>query len=285
MAEPAAASTLEGVSPLPGIPKPDPILVVDGVQRSFGGIRAVDVDHLEFQRGAITAIIGPNGAGKTTLFNVLTGFDRPNAGEWSYDGRRLNGRGAHRIAHAGMVRTFQLTKTLAKLTVLENMMLGAQAQSGERIDQALLRWRWLPREEAVHRRAEALLEDFGIAHMSDEYAGTLSGGQRKLLEMARALMTEPRLIMLDEPTAGVNPALTESLLDHISGLKAEGVTVVFVEHDMDVVMGISDWIVVMAQGRVLAEGVPDAVSKNEDVIEAYLGRPSELIQGAVGESP
>lgn len=281
MSESLAA--LEGVAPLPGVPKPDPILVIDHVQRSFGGIHAVDVDHLEFQRGAITAIIGPNGAGKTTLFNLLTGFDRPDAGTWSYNGERLNGRGAHRIAHAGMVRTFQLTKTLAKLTVLENMMLGAQGQGGERLDQALLRWRWREREGVVRERAGALLEDFGIAHMSGEYAGTLSGGQRKLLEMARALMATPRLIMLDEPTAGVNPALTESLLDHIRGLQAEGVTVVFVEHDMDVVMGISDWIVVMAQGRVLAEGVPDAVSRDEEVIEAYLGRPSELVGGVSEE--
>ena len=277
MPDPTAATNLfEGVEPVPGVAKPDPILVVDGVKRAFGGITAVDVEHLEFQRQSITAIIGPNGAGKTTLFNLLTGFDRPSSGRWSYDGKRLNGRGAHRIARAGMVRTFQLTKTLGKLSVLENMMLGAQNQAGERIDTALMPWRWRKAEQAVRVRAEELLGNFGLSHMRDEYAGILSGGQRKLLEMARALMTEPRLIMLDEPTAGVNPALTQSILEHVRELRDNGATVAFVEHDMDVVMDISDWVVVMAQGQVLAEGPPKSVSSNPKVIEAYLGQPAEI---------
>ena len=243
--------------------------------KTFGGIRAVDIDHLEIERGTITAIIGPNGAGKTTLFNLLTGFDRPDRGSWRLDGRSLGGQPPHRIARLGMVRTFQLTKSLSRLTVLENMAVAAQTQRGERLERALLRWLWQPEEARVEARARELLERFGLAHMAGEQAGTLSGGQRKLLEMARALMADPELVMLDEPTAGVNPALTESLLEHIRELNAQGVTIVFVEHNMDVVMDISDWVVVMAQGRILTEGPPEEVVANEEVIDAYLGRARE----------
>ena len=263
----------------PGRLKDDPILITFGMLKTFGGIRAVDIDHLEIERGTITAIIGPNGAGKTTLFNLLTGFDRPDRGSWRLDGRLLGGLPPHRIARLGMVRTFQLTKSLSRLTVLENMAVAAQTQRGERLERALLRWLWLPEEERVVTRAMELLERFGIAHMAEEQAGTLSGGQRKLLEMARALMADPELVMLDEPTAGVNPALTESLLEHIRNLNAEGVTIVFVEHNMDVVMDISDWVVVMAQGRILTEGAPEEVVANEEVIDAYLGRPRDVVDG------
>lgn len=259
----------------PGRLKDDPILITFGMLKTFGGIRAVDIDHLEIERGTITAIIGPNGAGKTTLFNLLTGFDRPDRGSWRLDGRRLGGLPPHRIARLGMVRTFQLTRSLSRLTVLENMAVAAQTQRGERLERALLRWLWKPEEERVKARASELLERFGIAHMADEQAGTLSGGQRKLLEMARALMANPHMVMLDEPTAGVNPALTESLLEHIRDLNAQGVTIVFVEHNMDVVMDISDWVVVMAQGRILTEGPPEEVVANEEVIDAYLGRARE----------
>ena len=261
-----------GGAALPGGAKRDPILVADGLRRSFSGIRAVNVDHLEIERGAITAIIGPNGAGKTTLFNLLTGFDRPDAGVWTLDGKRLNGFAAHRVSRLGMVRTFQLTRVLARLTVLENMAVAAPGQSGERLERALLRRLWRDEERQVKARARTLLRRFGLDHMAEQPAGTLSGGQRKLLEMARAIMTQPRLIMFDEPTAGVNPVLTQSLLGHMRELKAEGVTVVFVEHDMDVVMGVSDWVVVMAQGQILVEGRPVEVVSHPDAIEAYLGR-------------
>jgi neutral amino acid transport system ATP-binding protein len=263
-------SRLDLVSPTPGAAKPDPILVVEAMQRSFGGLRAVDVEHLEVERGAITALIGPNGAGKTTLFNVLTGFDPPDAGTWTFDGASLQGRRAHQIARAGMVRTFQLTKALARLTVLENMLLAAPAQRGERFTGALAQ-SWRSQEGQNRRQALALLDRFGLSPMSGQFAGTLSGGQRKLLEMARSLMAAPRLLMLDEPMAGVNPALRRSLLDHIGGIKLEGTTVVFIEHDMDVVMDISDWVVVMAEGRVIAEGPPAVVGANPTVVDAYLG--------------
>jgi branched-chain amino acid transport system ATP-binding protein len=266
------ADLLTGVQPVPGVPKPDPVLVADGINRHFGGLVAVDIDHLELQRGAITGLIGPNGAGKTTLFNLLTGFDTPNGGTWSFLGNNLAGVPAYRVARLGMVRTFQLTKALMKLTVVDNMKLGATGQSGEKALGALFPWRWQQQEKEIEARAETLLERFTLAHMRDDLAGTLSGGQRKLLELARALMVEPTLIMLDEPTAGVNPALTESLLVHIKALRDDGMSVVFIEHDMDVIMDISDWIVVMAEGKVIAEGRPRDVAANSAVIDAYLGR-------------
>ncbi|MFJ7158954.1 ABC transporter ATP-binding protein [Streptomyces sp. NPDC101118] len=263
---------LSAVRAEPGVAKPDPLLVLDGVTRSFGGLTAVRVDHLEVQRGTITALIGPNGAGKSTLFNVVSGFDRADSGSWTFDGRPVQGRRAHQVARLGMVRTFQLTRTLARLTVLENVLLAAGGQRGERLLPALLPPLWRPQERARTRRADELLERFRLTRLRDELAGTLSGGQRKLLEMARALMADPVLLLLDEPMAGVNPALTQSLLGHVTRLRDEGMTVCFVEHDMDVVMGISDWVAVMADGRLVAEGPPATIGRNPAVVDAYLGR-------------
>jgi neutral amino acid transport system ATP-binding protein len=263
---------LVGVAEVPGVAKPDPVLVVDGLRRSFGGVTAVDIEHLEIPRGLITGLIGPNGAGKTTLFNLLTGFDAPDDGDWTFDGISTAGWPAYRVARAGMVRTFQLTKALSRMTVLENLMLGATGQRGERLLSALVAPVWRGQEDEVRARAEELLERFRLDHMRDQFAGTLSGGQRKLLEMARALMVEPTLVMLDEPMAGVNPALTQSLLGHVKDLRdKEGRSVVFVEHDMDVVFEISDWVVCLAQGKVIAEGPPSAIGANQEVIDAYLG--------------
>ncbi len=265
------AHYLDGVDPSPGVAKPDPILVADGVVRRFGGLTAVSVDHLEVQRGVITGLIGPNGAGKTTFFNLLTGFDSPDGGTWTVDGDDVSGKPPHVLARRGVVRTFQLTKALSKLSVLDNMKLGAVGQAGERLRNSIFPFLWGKEEKRVEARARELLDRFNMAHMADEYAGTLSGGQRKLLEMARALMTEPRLVMLDEPMAGVNPALTQSLLGHVKQLRAEGMSVIFVEHDMDVVRDISDWVVVMAEGQVVAEGPHASVVANPQVIDAYLG--------------
>jgi len=265
-----AARAFDGVEPVPGVAKPDPILIAENVTRSFGGIRAVAVDHLEIQRGAITALIGPNGAGKTTFFNLLTGFDDPDSGTVVFDGGLASGQPSYRLASQGMVRTFQLTKVLARMSVLDNMMLAGQEQRGESMLRGLLRV-WTGQERGVRARAVEILEQFNMIHMRDEYAGALSGGQRKLLEMARAMMASPRVIMLDEPMAGVNPALTQSLLGHVKRLRSEGITVVFVEHDMDVVRDISDWVVVLAEGSVIAEGPPESIGSNQVVIDAYLG--------------
>ncbi len=261
---------LAGVAAEPGVAKPDPILIVDNVTRTFGGLTAVDVAHLEFQRGAITGLIGPNGAGKTTLFNLLTGFDRADTGDWTFDGTALNRMAAHRVARRGVVRTFQLTKALAKLSVLDNMRLGATGQRGETFFGALFT-PWGRQEKAVTEKARELLVRFALDAKADDLAGSLSGGQRKLLEMARALMMDPVVVMLDEPMAGVNPALTQSLLAHVRSLRDDGMTVVFVEHDMDVIRDVSDWVVVMAQGSVIAEGPPEALSSNRAVVDAYLG--------------
>ena len=266
-----ARAALTSVNASPGVAKPDPILLAESVRKDFGGVTAVDVAHLEVQRGSITALIGPNGAGKTTLFNLLTGFDTPDTGEWMFDSKNLKKVVAHKTASLGMVRTFQLTKSLTKLSVIENMKLGATHQMGEKWWNGLLPFRYRKQEAIIERRADELLKRFKLDHMRDQYAGTLSGGQRKLLEMARALMTNPRLVMLDEPMAGVNPALKQSLNEHIRGLRDDGMTVLFVEHDMDMVHDISDWVVVMAEGRIIAEGTPEQISANPAVIEAYLG--------------
>ncbi|PTT17471.1 MULTISPECIES: ABC transporter ATP-binding protein [Microbacterium] len=255
----------------PGCAKVDPIVVADGVTRQFGGLKAVDVEHLEIPRGQITALIGPNGAGKTTLFNLLTGFDKPNTGRWSFEGDNLANVPAFKVSRKGMVRTFQLTKSLGRLTVLQNMLLGARGQKGENIFRALIPSIWGSQEKANTERADDLLRRFKLDAKREDFAASLSGGQRKLLEMARALMSDPKLVMLDEPMAGVNPALTQSLLGHILDLKKEGMSVLFVEHDMHMVRHISDWVVVMAEGRVVAEGPPETVMTDQAVIDAYLG--------------
>ena len=267
----------------PGSAKPDPILIADHITRSFGGLTAVNVAHLEIQRGSITALIGPNGAGKTTFFNLLTGYDSPNSGSWTFNGQPLNGVPPHKVARLGMVRTFQLTKALYRLTVLENMALGARGQKGESVFASLFPWLWRAQEQEIQKKAISILTNFKLIDKKDDFAAALSGGQRKLLEMARALMVEPEMVMLDEPMAGVNPALKQSLLEHIKELRNEGKTVLFVEHDMDMVHEISDWVVVMSQGEVIAEGTPASVMKNEHVIEAYLGAHHNVNLSAEGD--
>ncbi|WP_243075723.1 ABC transporter ATP-binding protein [Microbacterium sp. SS28] len=265
----------------PGVAKNDPILVIDQVTRRFGGLTAVDVEHLEIPRNAITALIGPNGAGKTTLFNLLCGFDKPNSGTWSFDGTQLAGIPSFKVARMGQVRTFQLTKALSLLTVLENMKLGSGNQKGESLWASVIPAIWRKQDNDIEDKAMELLARFKLDAKADDYAASLSGGQRKLLEMARALMNDPSLVMLDEPMAGVNPALTESLLDHILDLKDLGMTVLFVEHDMHMVRHIADWVVVMAEGRVVAEGPPETVMLDHAVIDAYLGSHQDVDLGVV----
>lgn len=265
----------------PGVAKKDPILVADGVHRQFGGLVAVDVEHLEIPRNAITALIGPNGAGKTTFFNLLTGFDQPDKGSWSFNGQSLAKVSAFKVARRGLIRTFQLTKALGLLTVMDNMKLGSTEQKGENLSASLFPFLWKKKEIEIEAKALEILTRFKLDTKRDDFAASLSGGQRKLLEMARALMTNPELVMLDEPMAGVNPALTQSLLDHILNLKKDGMTVLFVEHDMQMVRHIADWVIVMAEGKVVAEGAPDEVMKNTAVIDAYLGSHQDIDLGAV----
>ena len=253
------------------------ILEVDGVVRTFGGVRAVDGATLAVEQGSITGLIGPNGAGKSTLFNCVSGFLRAQAGRVVLEGRRIDRRAPHRIARAGLVRTFQTPRVLTRMTVLDNVLVGAPAHPGEHLPGVVLRPRAARRREREMRaRAEVLLRLVRLDAHSAALAATLSGGQRKLLDLARVLMTEPRLVLLDEPMAGVSPALRLELLEHILAVRRErGITFLIVEHDLDFVMQASDRVVVMSDGRVIVEGAPQAVRTDERVIEAYLGAHPE----------
>ncbi len=253
------------------------ILGVADLVRSFGGIHAVDCASFDVERGSITALIGPNGAGKTTLFNVITGFYRAERGAVAFENQAIFGRPPHAIARRGMVRTFQITKALARMPVIDNMMLAAPDQPGEKLRNMLLRPAAARRREReVRKQAVELLGIFNLQELADHYAGTLSGGQRKLLELARALMTQPKMLLLDEPMAGINPTLGRRLLEHMHRLRDErGVTFLFIEHNMDVVMGHADRVIVMAEGRVIASGPPEEIRRDQRVIDAYLGSGPE----------
>ena len=249
-------------------------LRVENLTKRFGGITAVDGATFEVERGTLTGLIGPNGAGKSTTFNCITGMLRPDEGTVTFDGQDVTGLEPHQIADRGLVRTFQIARELGEMTVLENMMLAPKSQRGERLWRSVLP---VARGDVVEQEAELLdrvwetLEFFDIEHLAEEYAGNLSGGQRKLLEMARALLTDPDVLLLDEPFAGVNPTLEQRLLEHVHELRDQGYTFLLVEHDMDLIMNNCRHVVVMHQGRILTEGTPAEVKANEDVIEAYLG--------------
>ncbi len=247
-------------------------LRVEGLVKSFGGLRALDGCSLEAEAGAITGLIGPNGSGKSTLFNCVTGFYRPDAGVIRLGDAPIAGLPPWAIARRGLVRTFQQARVFPRLTCLENLVCAPGDQPGERLGPALLR---LPgarrREAALRERAHALLARVELADRADALAGGLSYGQQKLLELARALMTEPRLLLLDEPAAGINPALLERLVALVRALHAEGKGFLVVEHDMRLVMTLCQRVVVLDYGHTIAAGTPEEVARDPRVLDAYLG--------------
>ncbi|WP_236739133.1 ABC transporter ATP-binding protein [[Phormidium ambiguum] IAM M-71] len=266
---------LKQVENVPSRPQPSNnlLLSANGLNKSFGGLKAVNNATLEVKQGSITGLIGPNGAGKTTLFNLISNFIRSDSGRVIFDGEPVESLQPHQIAQMGMIRTFQVARVLSRLSVMENMLLAAQKQTGENFWNVWFRAHEVKQEEKdLRERAIAILESVGLAHKANDYAGSLSGGQRKLLEMGRALMTQPKLILLDEPAAGVNPTLINQICDRILSWNREGMTFLIIEHNMDVIMSLCDRVWVLAEGRNLADGTPEEIQNNPQVLEAYLGQ-------------
>lgn len=249
------------------------MLRIEGLTHAFGGVKAVDDCSFSVRSGAITALIGPNGAGKSTLVNLVSGFYRLQQGRVFFNGKETSGWPPYRIAHHGLIRTFQISRDYGGMTVLENMMVPPQSQAGESLFNALFRPRLVAADEKRHlEKAYKLLATFGLYEKRNDYARNLSGGQKRLLEMARALMADPKLLLLDEPMAGVNPALAEQLAAHILELSATGITFLMIEHNLGIVDQICEQAIVMANGTTLATGSMADLRANTAVVEAYLGR-------------
>ncbi len=253
------------------------MLRVEGLSKQFGGLHAVRDCSFTIEEGTITGLIGPNGAGKTTTFNMIAGELAPTSGRIIYQGEDIAGLPTHQMFHRGIVRTFQIPHEFGKMTVLENLMVVPPAQPGEHIFNNWINPRAVrAREEEVRDKAETALEFLSISHLRDERAGNLSGGQKKLLELGRTMMTDAKLVLLDEPGAGVNPTLVLKIIDMIAQLKAErGYTFCIIEHDMDLIASLCDPVIVLAEGTVLTEGTMGEVRSNPEVLDAYLGGGEE----------
>jgi branched-chain amino acid transport system ATP-binding protein len=249
-----------------------PLLRVEGLRKTFGGLVATDDASFEVERGTITGLIGPNGAGKSTLFNLVSGFYQPDGGRVEVDGTDVTGLEPHEVAGHGLIRTFQTPRKLEGMTVREAMLVGPQRQPGESFGKLFTAPGEVAAAEAENlEAARQILEEFEIDHLATQPATSLSGGQMKLVELARAMLAEPEVLLLDEPVAGVNPTLTKDLAAQIRRLHEEGTTFLIIEHDMDFIMDLADPIIVLNQGSVLTEGSPEAVRSDERVVDAYLG--------------
>jgi ABC-type branched-subunit amino acid transport system ATPase component len=249
----------------------DALLVVSDLHCSFGGVQAVNGTGFEVQAGSLTGLIGPNGAGKSTVINAIAGQIRPDSGSVCFDGEELQGLPTHRIARAGITRTFQTPNLFPRLTVLENMLLGAPPWRGESLLSALAGGRlWRRGQDRLIEQAQAIMQRFGTVSLQNEYAEALSGGQKRIVEIMRALMASPKLLLLDEPMAGVNPTLALRIAEHLDALRASGVTMLMVEHDLRVVGEVCEPVIVMVQGRAVAEGTLAELRQNEEVVRAYL---------------
>ena len=248
------------------------LLHVEDLRRSFGGVHAVDGISFGVEAGTTTGLIGPNGAGKSTALGMIAGAIRPSGGSIVFDGRDVTGSSPMRVARSGLIRTFQISSEFQQLTVLENLLVGAPGHVGESLVGSLLLGprSWRGQEQELVERARELLVRFEMHEKEEEYAGNLSGGQKRLLEIMRALMAKPKLLLLDEPMAGVNPTLGRRIEGHLEALRDEGLTMLMVEHELGVVERLCQRVVVMAQGKVISEGTMETVRKDKEVLSAYL---------------